>query len=54
MSEHSFEEIGIPTMAYDPDKDGVWLGDSTGPIVFLPRNTVIEVVVALAGEGKTE
>lgn len=40
---HSME---ISKMAYDPRRDGVWIGED----IFLPRNLIIQAVGILAGE----
>lgn len=39
-----FSTINEPTLAYDPSKDGVWLGDGTEAQVFIPRNVIIQMI----------
>ncbi len=44
-----YQEIVGGNMAYDPEKDGVWLSDEDGdPTVFLPRNIIIQMLSVLA------
>jgi len=52
MIDEGFTEMAAPTLSYDPSKDGVWIGDSTGPVFFLPRSLVVEMVGVLAGKEK--
>ena len=49
MSEfdgYSSEHINFDRIRYDPERDGVWIGD----VAFLPRAVVIRAVSALTSE----
>lgn len=48
-----FSTIQNQRMAYDPDKDGVWLHDGTEPVVFLPRNIIIAMIGQLPANPPT-
>lgn len=44
-----YHSVDIEKMAYDPARDGVWIGDA----LFLPRNLIIQAVGILAGGAPT-
>jgi len=45
-----FQEVDGANMAYDDQRDGVWLSDQNGdPVLFLPRNTLIQALSLLTG-----
>ena len=54
MKAEGFTSIDSPTLHYDPERCGFWVGDNTGPVVFLPRSIVIEMVGVLTSKGETE
>ena len=41
---NGFETVQNEMMAYDPERDGVWLHDGSDPVVFIPRNTIIGMI----------
>jgi len=41
-----FSEVNNTKVAYDPEKDGVWLHDGCENVAFIPRN----IIIAMVGE----
>tara|TARA_B110000977_G_C11041423_1_gene479028 strand:- start:232 stop:405 length:174 start_codon:yes stop_codon:yes gene_type:complete len=41
---NGFKTIQNGVMAYDPEKDGVWLHDGSDPVAFFPRNIIIGMI----------
>ena len=54
MKTEGFTSVDSPTLYYDHERDGVWVGDNTGPVLFLPRSIVIEMVGVLTSKGETK
>jgi len=45
-----YSEIKNQKMAYDPEKDGVWLHDGEEPMAFIPRNIIIAMLGCLPSD----
>jgi len=43
---NGFIEVNNTKVAYDPEKDGVWLHDGSENVAFIPRN----IIIAMVGE----
>lgn len=42
-----FTEVSAAQVAYDPQKDGVWIQDGLERLAFFPRNIIISMLGVL-------